>query len=100
MGDLEEKLIKLCEGIRDLVNWASDLRACGETHRAIDTSCHINEMIRFACRIPAKTARGRSAKTDALAAIDSRRDIRFDDALVRALRASIENDERTDRRDT
>ena len=33
MSDLEVKLVKLCDGIRALVEWEAELREAGETDR-------------------------------------------------------------------
>ena len=92
MGDLEEKLVKLCDGIRALVDWEAELRESGESRRADEVWNHLGQMIRFAARMEAETRNGLSAKRDSLSAIlNARRGVEGH-AAVRALRASIEMD--------
>lgn len=92
MSDLEDKLLKLCDGIRALVEWETELREAGETDRAENVRAHLVQMIEFAARIQASTRDGLSAKNESLSAVLNARPDIDDSAAVRALRASIETD--------
>lgn len=92
MSDLEEKLVKLCDGIRALVDWEAELRESGETDRAENVRVHLIQMIEFAARIQASTRGGLCAKRESLSAIANAGPDIDGSAAVRALRASIDND--------
>ena len=92
MSDLEVKLVKLCDGIRALVEWEAELREAGETDRAGEVRAHLVQMIEFAVRIPASTRAGLSAKRVSLSAIVNLSGGLDGHAAVRALRASIETE--------
>lgn len=92
MSDLEEKLVKLCDGIRALVDWEAELRESGETDRADEVHAHLLQMIEFAARIEARTRDGLSAKRASLSAIRDTGPGIEDSAAVSALQASIETD--------
>lgn len=92
MTDLEDKLVKLCDGIRALVDWEAELQEAGETDRAGNVRNHLVQMIEFAARMQAGTPGGLAAKRDSLAAIVSAGQDIDASAAVRALRASIEAD--------